>query len=152
MRRRLIRNAQNRGEAPSPAALRAHSRCFASAFLVLRTASKGRLCSPRARGEVSTSASVPTPRFLFRGAGCKTEVPFSANSGLCLFPSSTAGEEKKKQRKDAERRPAQHNVRNCRCGARRARARSPVGALPRLWPGRQLVPKALHQAMLRETV
>src|SRR5262245_28127717 len=33
-----------------------HSRCFASAFLALRTAAEGRLCSPRKRGEVEAAA------------------------------------------------------------------------------------------------
>src|SRR5262245_39762286 len=42
---------------PHPPALRsAHSRCFASAFLALRTAAEGRLCSPRKRGEVEQAA------------------------------------------------------------------------------------------------
>src|SRR5580692_1625478 len=35
-----------------PLTLASHSRCFASAFLALGTASAGRLCSPRTRGEV----------------------------------------------------------------------------------------------------
>ena len=40
-----------------------HSRCFASAFLALRTAAEGRLCSPRTRGEVELAARARTKLF-----------------------------------------------------------------------------------------
>ena len=48
--------------------------------------------------------------------------------------------------RDASSKPALA-ARGALCGAR-----SPLGVPPRLWPEGQLVPKALHQAMLRGTV
>src|SRR5215472_3676927 len=46
-----------------------HSRCFASAFLVLRTASQGRLRSPRTRGEVKRAISFSRRAFCARVFG-----------------------------------------------------------------------------------
>jgi hypothetical protein len=47
-----------------------HSRCFASAFFTSRTASEGRLRSPRARGEVKQANSFP--RRPFAPESCQT--------------------------------------------------------------------------------
>src|ERR1700722_10054964 len=50
---------------PHPRSLRSHSRSFGSAFFTLRTASEGRLRSPRTRGEVCAIilAMQPHPSF-----------------------------------------------------------------------------------------
>ncbi len=56
----------------------------------------------------------------------------------------------KKGKRNAERRVT--STRAAQRGAHPCGVRSPLGVPPRLSPGRQLVPKALHQAMLRETV
>ena len=52
----LRRSESRRG----PLTLASHSRCFASAFSALRTASAGRLCSPRSRGEVTSKFVLAT--------------------------------------------------------------------------------------------
>src|SRR5215813_15468416 len=50
-----------------------HSRCFVSAFLALRTAAEGRLCSPRKRGEVELAArAVAVSGFTFAERSHKT--------------------------------------------------------------------------------
>ncbi len=61
-----------------------------------------------------------------------------------VFPCAHPGR-KQKGKRNAERRVVKPALaaRGALCGAR-----SPLGVPLRLWPGRQLVPKARHQAML----
>ena len=58
----------------------------------------------------------------------------------------------RKQRGSGTPRDASSQPAPCGHGARSCGARSPLGVPLRLLPEGQLVPKALHQAMLRETV
>src|SRR6266550_376035 len=52
-----------------------HSRCFASAFLALRTAAEGRLCSPASGGGEGLTRAPPGKRFIPAGTGPLRRAP-----------------------------------------------------------------------------
>ena len=72
--------------------------------------------------------------------------PACAISWVSLCPTQAAN------KGEAERRETRRHHPRLAGTGRPLRGRSPLGVPLRLLPGRQLVPKALHQAMLRETV
>ena len=94
----------------------------------------------RSRGAIFVRARVSCPTMLL------TASPLALFPGFSLCPTQAA------KKGEAERRETRrHNPRLAGTG-RALRARSPLGVPLRLSPEGQLVPKALHQAMLRETV
>ncbi len=96
-----------------------------------------------------TSSPVPAARFFVRVPSFQSN--HVVNGFPCAIPRiSLCSSGHQKGKRNAERRVT--NTRAAQRGARSCGARSPLGVPPRLSPGRQLVPKALHQAMLRETV
>ena len=94
----------------------------------------------RSRGAIFVRARVFASHHVANG------FPACAISWVSLCPTQAAN------KGEAERRETRrHNPRLAGTG-RPLRGRSPLGVPLRLLPGGQLVPKALHQAMLRETV
>ncbi len=91
---------------------------------------------PARRGEVSAVLPFSRRDFSFRARASGQPCPFRC------FPCTVS----KKGKRNAERRVVKPALaaRGALCGAR-----SPLGVPLRLLPGRQLVPRALHQAMLR---
>ena len=88
--------------------------------------------------------------FVRARAVCPTMLLTASPLALCPgFPCARPRPQTKGKR-NAERRVV--TTRALRARGAPLRRRSPLGVPPRLLPGRQLVPKALHQAMLRETV
>ena len=99
----------------------------------------GRHSSPFSRRDFCSRASSPSHHVA-------NGFPACAISWVSLCPTQAAN------KGEAERpETRRHNPRLAGTG-RPLRGRSPLGVPLRLLPGGQLVPKALHQAMLRETV
>ncbi len=92
----------------------------------------------RSRGAIFVRAPSFRPTMLLTASPAPCPGFHFVQSGL---PKGEA--ERRETRNQHPRRAA----RGAPCGVR-----SPLGVPPRLLPGRQLVPKALHQAMLRKTV
>ena len=111
--------AQNSLRGPLIFVASLHSRCFAAAFLHLRTASGGRLCSPRTRGEVNKPP---------RSRDAASHPSFASRFKKALPRASL-------KRREAERQKAHHwfpprrREKAClRCGARYVRPLPRVGA------------------------
>ena len=118
--------------------------CFAEPVI-------GPATSGRARWLAMTNSPVHAARFCSRASPLPHNVangfPACAISWVSLCPPGPHRKRGSGTPRDASSQPAP-----CGHGARSCGARSPLGVPLRLLPEGQLVPKALHQAMLRETV
>ena len=101
--------------------------------------------SPLSRGRKASTPGL-TARFLF--AREFFIPPFFLTLPLALFPGFSLCPPRPQTKGEAERRETRKLTRALRARGALCGARSPLGVPLRLWPGRQLVPKARHQAML----
>jgi hypothetical protein len=107
--------------------------------------------SPLPRGRMKHGSPVLTPRFLFAPRAFRPTMSLTASPA----PFSKRGSGTPRDALSNPRRAARgcpHPDPPPQAGEGMGGGSSPLGVPLRLSPGRQLVPKALHQAMLRETV
>ena len=170
-RQRFIRDAQNRGEAPSPSLRSTSPRTRGEVFFrhcEERSDEAIQRASPRSPAALDcfaplamTRSPVLTARFLFAPRVIRPTMSLTASPARppgFLFAQSglPKGEAERRETHCLDPRRA---ARGCphpdpppQAGEGMGGGSSPLGVPLRLSPGRQLVPKALHQAMLRETV
>ena len=106
---------------------------------------------PRYRGGGRQSTPILAPRF-FASRELSGQPCFFSLLPACAIPGFRCAQPRHQTKGEAERRETRRQTRAAQTRGAPCGVRSPLGVPLRLSPGRQLVPKALHQAMLRETV